>query len=403
MKSILSALSEIEREKIIDFYRSNPSLSKSSERFGIDRMVLYRFLKKKGAIKTLSNRASEHGRRSFNSLSGEERQRLVTRYQEGKSLKEVGIEFNVSWNSVYEYLSSKGLQRKPDERKRIVPLKREDAFSSLTPESVYWIGFLMGDGCVHQPDNPNFSPSISLVGERRDRSHLERFLQFVGSESQVYDTKDINACHIQVYSRRLADDLAKHGIVPRKTYCTEAPSHLINHRDFWRGAVDADGCISFAIRKKRYYYPILQFVGTITLVGQFADFLSRQAIQNTPTVRPDKHSKTYSIAIEASPAVQAITHLYKDAFVSLPRKQALANSIMDGSYKNNVQIEVTPMREHGSSKLTLDQVDEMRRLRITEGWTFKQLLAKFGVNISNAHRICTQSRQSDRLINVLAK
>ena len=402
MGRTFSMLNELERNEIIDFYKTTCSLSKTSEHFCIDRTTLHRFLREKGVMKTLSDRAAEHGRRSFRSLSEEERQNIVSRYKEGKSLKEVGIEFNVSWNSIYEYLQANNFQRKSGERKRRVVLEHEDAFSSLTPEGAYWIGFLMGDGCVHQPENPNFSPSISLVGERRDRSHLERFLRFVGSGSQSSYRKNINACQIQVYSRRLAEDLAKYGIIPRKSASTKAPSLLENDRDFWRGVVDSDGCISFVVRKKRYYYAVLELSGTVTLLSQFADYLGRQVLDKTPTVSIQDKWGTYNTNLEASPAVLAITHLYKDALVSLPRKQALADSIMDGSYKENVKVSTVPQKPHGGSKVTLEQVDEMRHLRL-EGWTLKTLSAKFGVSISNIARTCTKERQSDKTIQTCSK
>lgn len=46
---------------------------------------------------------------------------------------------------------------------------------------------------------------------------------------------------------------------------------------------------------------------------------------------------------------------------------------------------------HGRAKLTLKQVDEMRRRR-ADGWKLEALAAEYGVNNSTVSKICHRKR-----------
>ena len=73
-------------------------------------------------------------------------------------------------------------------------------------------------------------------------------------------------------SRRIVDDLGRHGVVPRKTLAgVPASDALAAHPDFWRGMIDGDGTVGLARGK---YGPVLSLCGSPAIMAQFADFLS---------------------------------------------------------------------------------------------------------------------------------
>lgn len=70
--------------------------------------------------------------------------------------------------------------------------------------------------------------------------------------------------------------------------------------------------------------------------------------------------------------------------------------LLEGSQKQNMQDKVERGRQakgekHGMSKLSNEQRDELRRLR-AEGWSLKQLSAKFGLVISGVSYIINHGK-----------
>lgn len=126
-------------------------------------------------------------------------------------------------------------------------------FSTLTPESSYWAGFIFGDGCIKTHNRL----CIELTG-RDDETikHLKKLSMFVcGNDyvritvkKNIYYKNGINkkTCTFELSDKNICNNLSKFGIIPRKTYC----SHLILPQkyksDFIRGYFDADGSFTKA-------------------------------------------------------------------------------------------------------------------------------------------------------------
>lgn len=125
----------------------------------------------------------------------------------------------------------------------------EKAFDELTPLSAYWLGFLMADGCVTRQSEGR-SLRLTLRLSVKDRAHLERFRDWIGSAHTIYEKehadpagKTQRSCCLQISSEPLCTALGKWGVVPRKTTRENPNPELLNNRDFWRGCVDGDGSV----------------------------------------------------------------------------------------------------------------------------------------------------------------
>jgi hypothetical protein len=133
---------------------------------------------------------------------------------------------------------------------REVPLDadlRHDYFDVLDPERAYWIGFLMGD--VHVRTKGQYGqPRIMMPLADKDRNHVELLKSTLRTNTSIVDLTHVTAgteCHlgaIQFHSEQIANALAKVGVVDPKPARWVAPE-LANSTDFWRGLVDADGCV----------------------------------------------------------------------------------------------------------------------------------------------------------------
>jgi len=125
----------------------------------------------------------------------------------------------------------------------------EHAFDELTPLGAYWIGFLMADGCVNR-ESEGKSLRLMVRLSVRDRGHLERFREWIGSEHAIYEKDHIDpagnpqrSCCLQISSEPLCAALGRWGVVPQKTGREQPVVELIDNRNFWRGCVDGDGSV----------------------------------------------------------------------------------------------------------------------------------------------------------------
>ena len=123
------------------------------------------------------------------------------------------------------------------------PNMKEHFFQEINEEAkAYFLGLLISDGNVFK-DNTGRQASISITLDLKDEYMLEKFKEVLQANTSV--VHDGRGCgQIAVRSNIMAEDLAKYGVVPRKSYNTYLPliskemmPHLI------RGIFDGDGSI----------------------------------------------------------------------------------------------------------------------------------------------------------------
>jgi hypothetical protein len=148
--------------------------------------------------------------------------------------------------TVYDVLEKHGIPR----RGGVADYKRYDqtVFANVdTEEKAYWLGMLVADGYVIDSRRDcELQIGLQLV----DAEHVERFRAFLGSPNPVVlvasRSERARAMHrVVVHSDRMARDLAKFGVVPRKTRNTYLPllnRNLMPH--LLRGVFDGDGTVS---------------------------------------------------------------------------------------------------------------------------------------------------------------
>ncbi len=110
-------------------------------------------------------------------------------------------------------------------------------------EKAYWLGFLSGDGAITERNK------IRLTLNIKDRVHLKKFKKVVKWNGRDYFHRGNNAIEVYFRSFKMAQDLARYYVTPRKTYTVKFPNIQKSlERHFIRGVFDADGCINRATR-----------------------------------------------------------------------------------------------------------------------------------------------------------
>lgn len=245
---------------------------------------------------------------------------------EGKSAPQIEKQLGVGSTTVYRILNRSGLRSRPQQVAQRKNTLDHSCFSVLTEHSLYWAGYLMADGCV-------FDNQIVLGAKQADGEHLKRFLAFAGSNARITSSCRNGYPQLQtrVYSDRIAEDLAKLGIVPRKSLTAKAPKQIAARLDFWRGVFDGDGSLGiYADRRKTppRRAARLNLVGSQLLLEQFRTFLARNGVTSEAKVRRKKSHNHFTFDLEGRAAVQAVRLLYTDSSLNLPRKYARAQTIL---------------------------------------------------------------------------
>lgn len=226
----------------------------------------------------------------------------------------------VSTVTIHDWVRQAGFKRRYAPRPR--GDVRHDAFSELTPESMYWAGVLITDGCIVGKNNDR----IKLSLKRQDADHIELFKAFIGSTNGVtyYD----NVAETRATSKRMAGDLLNLGISPRKTFTAKACDKLAESWDFWRGCIDGDG----GLHIYEYQGPSLVLTGaSIALHDQWSTFIRKNVssgLSDSIITYKRAELNTHDTIIHGMVAVIVVERLYRNALVALRRKIDVANQII---------------------------------------------------------------------------
>jgi hypothetical protein len=206
-------------------------------------------------------------------------------------------------------------QGRPRQRYRAPDLR---FFAERTSQSLYWLGFLMADGCVT-------SRELIVVLHRRDEDHLRVLLKALGCSDRPLASANSGAgSRLAIGSVALARQLASLGIVPHRARSqTGVLSWMASSADFWRGVVDGDGSIKF---HPRWQTPSLEVVGAPGLMRQLARFLEA-AISDGRPVNVFRHSQSTRVRlvkVGGRRAQVALRALYPPGVVALERKRERA-------------------------------------------------------------------------------
>ena len=151
-----------------------------------------------------------------------------------------------------------------------------DFFENQSEDLAYFLGFAMGDGCLHTEKDKYKKTVFTLSCNNKDEYILEHFLKNIAPDRHVYrhDYTTINKLkrtrsYIRISDKNLNKYLLKYNIVPQKTGKERIPSILQKkyYPDFLRGYFDSDGSIrqknftvSICAAEKRIFDQIVDYL-----------------------------------------------------------------------------------------------------------------------------------------------
>ena len=212
------------------------------------------------------------------------------------------------------------------------PNMKEHFFQEINEEAkAYFLGLLISDGNVFK-DNTGRQASISITLDLKDEYMLEKFKEVLQANTSV--GHDGRGCgQIAVRSNIMAEDLAKYGVVPRKSYNTYLPliskemmPHLI------RGIFDGDGSIMAKPNPNndghnRFLHSI-SFCGTHQLMEDISNYILEN-LGIKATVYDYKDRNLSELKIQNIDNIAKFGYwIYRNSTIFLNRKKDIFNDFL---------------------------------------------------------------------------
>lgn len=196
----------------------------------------------------IDNNIAIRGGRKKKILSEEQIKTITQMIEDGAFLKDIVEYCKLDATTVKKRLKELNLEIKNTNRvnRRI----KSDYFSNIdSPEKAYWLGFLFTDGSV---DHYKKTGRIRLQLQEKDKEILEKFKEDLCLDGKIiYDNRPKSiCCSVEFVDEQIFNDLAKYGIIPRKTYeVSRIPYNLIPKEflsSYALGLYDGDGGLSYS-------------------------------------------------------------------------------------------------------------------------------------------------------------
>ena len=229
----------MEKEEIIESYIAGKSINQLKKETGLPYGKIQRLLDAEN-VPIRGGRHKKH-------LSESDLKLAQKMYEDRKTLDEIAQHLPVCKDTLKKELIRIGVYDPKRLARKVNWTLKDDYFQVIDePNKAYWLGLLFTDGSVDEYRIKRTRLSL----QRQDEDILLKFKDDLGIMSNPYlDKREKGCLQVEFSSSQIFDDLAKYGIVPRKTYETihvplsEIPLEF--HRDFLRGMLDGDGCITW--------------------------------------------------------------------------------------------------------------------------------------------------------------
>ncbi len=243
---------------------------------------------------------------------------------EPMSLNKVQEKFNLSHPTISKIL--KDVPKYP-KAKIFNPNLKEHFFEIIdSEEKAYFLGLIIADGNVFK-DNTGRQASISITLDLEDEYMLLKFKEILCANTII--AHDNRGCgQIAIRSNIMANDLAKYGVIPRKSAYTYLPiidEKYMNH--LIRGILDGDGSIrAIETDKNNRFAHYISFCGTHQLMQDISNYCNKLKLNTILKVYDYQNKQLSDIKIQAKNDMYIFGEwLYKDATIYLKRKKDTYN------------------------------------------------------------------------------
>jgi hypothetical protein len=248
---------------------------------------------------------------------------IVKNYEQNAKLLDLANFFKVGIPKIREVLVENGAKIRSQFRFNQKYHVDGAYFKNIdSEEKAYWAGFILADGCVKEK-------SLVICLARKDKEHLQKFLDCLKSDYPIYDSiayrkykgklLKSERSSIEVCSRDIVNDLKKINITKNKTL-RAIPVNLSIElmRHFYRGLFDGDGGLSESGGQWKVYQ-----LGTYEICEGFSKYIFQ--INNEIKLRnPHELSGIFKIEYSGIKLPQKIISIiYDNVKIYLDRKMDL--------------------------------------------------------------------------------
>ncbi len=222
------------KDEIVAQFNGRGSCRRLHKKYNVAYITMWTFLKECGCR---VNRAD---------LSEEDTQKMIKDFVSGMRYEELGNKYGVGRKVVARLVTKAGFSHHFYPRKHPI---NHLFFKTLTPESLWVLGWFFSDGNVSRTKN-----GFSIGVHRNDHSVLERIQSVMGMTGSVHKPRGRNMSVFRGSHPTIHSDLISLGCVPCKSLIIEYPTVFAEdwqHWTFLRGVLEGDGHISFKAKGNR--------------------------------------------------------------------------------------------------------------------------------------------------------
>lgn len=249
-------------------------------------------------------------------------QEIIKQYNEGISLRELGVKYNTDKDVIKRRLVKYGIKlRSLSEANRIYSVD-ENIFNKIdSHEKAYWLGFIASDGSICEGQ-------LKIGLSFKDFSHLEKFRAFMKSEHPIHiyypivKGKKHKSCEISIGSQKIVTDLLKLNVGNKKSFTLEPSKIKKNYlNSYLRGIIDGDG--SFSVDKLEQIR--LNVISSLPMCQFIMDALVENCdIKPTKICEEKRSPGMYYCYFGGNNKIKSIIDfLYQDAKIYLDRKEII--------------------------------------------------------------------------------
>lgn len=297
-----------DKERIVNLCRNRVSCAKIGDIYNVSEESIRRLL-----IKMDVPRGTH--------LTEKEKNNIISMYvNDNLSCLKIGNIVNLGHATIHNKLTEWGVDTSAPNY-----IVNDYFFDNLDNEySCYWSGFILGDGSI-------FGDRVRIELHRKDRKHLQKFLDDLDSNYPIANRRKREISYIQITSKHMVDSLKKYGVVQNKIYIAKPviADYPSLQKHVYRGLIDSDG--SLGIYKGS---PSITLSGTKDVCDGFREFC-KILCNSKAKVHDIKNNKGFSFNIGGKYSIPVIRELYSDSNIYLDRKYKIAMRILNlEKYKN---------------------------------------------------------------------
>ena len=261
-------------------------------------------------------------------------EQIVTDYKNGKSMRQIERDYNVTRQSVAKYLEEHKIKTTTGNHYRKYK-HQYDFFENIdTEEKAYWLGFMFADGYICDFSNRPGEDKFGMTLHTKDVSSLEQFKTSIQATNPISDVSSNGRelSRLLMSSQKTVDDLIRHGCVKQKSLVLkppiDIPQQLIHH--FIRGFFDGDGSIylnkSEFEKHKNWLTPSYSIC--ITSTREMIEWIIEQVGFGHISKEPRREKTWYYRQNGNKKVKQFCEYLYKDATIYMERKFQLYQDLL---------------------------------------------------------------------------